>query len=545
MSVSLHPTNVLEATKAERPQPPLAPVNAADAAAGRRSGILGWLGRVLPTVLVLAALGSLAYWGHHGGWTLPRFSVLMGNREGNKDDWCAAHGVPESQCVECNPSLLPASKVYGWCKKHGVPNCPLEHPEVAQFPSVPEVTAADRERAERALALLPRPQNNSKCKLHLRRIQFASAEAFQRAGIEVEPVWRAPMAEFVRANGEVTYDQTRVARLSSRVPGMVWRVDKKVGDAVKQGEWIALIEAAEVGRAKSELLHALAQIRLKSRTVQSLHDAGQAVAAQRVREGEAELSEARIRLLGARQTLVNLGLPVDAEDFKDLAETQIAARLQFLGLPDDLRRSLDPKTTTANLLPIKAPLDGVVIGREVVAGEVVDTSKVLLVVADVRRLWLTLNVGQEDARKLALGQPVRFSDTSAEEVKGTVNWISTAVDEKTRTVKVRAELANGDGRLRANTFGSGRVVLRDEKDAIVVPNEAVHWEGDCFVVFVRDKNFLADNGFKVFHTRTIRPGAKDDKYTEILAGALPGEVVAAKGSGTLRAELLKNNLGEG
>jgi cobalt-zinc-cadmium efflux system membrane fusion protein len=64
-------------------------------------------------------------------------------------------------------------------------------------------------------------------------------------------------------------------------------------------------------------------------------------------------------------------------------------------------------------------------------------------------------------------------------------------------------------------------------------------------VFVRDKNFLHEGAPKVFHVRKVRPGARDDKYTEIIAGVLPGEVVATKGSGTLRGELLKNNLGEG
>jgi cobalt-zinc-cadmium efflux system membrane fusion protein len=111
-------------------------------------------------------------------------------------------------------------------------------------------------------------------------------------------------------------------------------------------------------------------------------------------------------------------------------------------------------------------------------------------------------------------------------------------------VQVRANLANADGRLRAFTFGQGQVVLREEKDAIVVPNDAIHWEGDCFVVFVRDKDFLAEDQPKVFHTRTVRLGARQEKTTEILAGVLPGEVVATRGSGLLRAELLKNNLGE-
>src|SRR5262249_24890418 len=102
-----------------------------------------------------------------------------------------------------------------------------------------------------------------------------------------------------------------------------------------------------------------------------------------------------------------------------------------------------------------------------------------------------------------------------------------------------------EGRLRANVFGAARVVLREEGKAIVVPNRAVHWEGDCFVVFVRDKDYLQPGAPKVFHTRTVRLGARDQNQTEIIAGVLPGELVAARGSATLRAELLRGNLGEG
>lgn len=80
---------------------------------------------------------------------------------------------------------------------------------------------------------------------------------------------------------------------------------------------------------------------------------------------------------------------------------------------------------------------------------------------------------------------------------------------------------------------------------MVVPNEAVHWEGHCHIVFVRDKNYLKEGAFKVFHVRKVRPGVKDESHTEIIAGVLPHEVVASKGSGILRAELLKANLGEG
>jgi len=67
----------------------------------------------------------------------------------------------------------------------------------------------------------------------------------------------------------------------------------------------------------------------------------------------------------------------------------------------------------------------------------------------------------------------------------------------------------------------------------------------CHVVFVRDKAWFHAASSKLFHTRSVRPGAKTDDYTEIIAGVLPGEVVATLGSDVLRAQLLKNNLGAG
>jgi cobalt-zinc-cadmium efflux system membrane fusion protein len=504
--------------------------------------------RAVPNLLVLLALAGLAWWGHHTGWKLPRFAELMGQSAPVKDDWCPAHAVPESICVECNPALLPRHRAPGWCRVHGVHECPFEHPSVAQSTGTFHVTPAVLERARRALALLPRPKNASKCKLHLRRIQFASEEAVGRAGIDVAPVWQGPITEAVTAHGELTYDQTRVARVSSPVAGRAWRVDRAVGQVVKKGEVLALIDSLEVGKARAEFLQALAQAGLRERTVASLSRASEkgAVADATLRQARAALQEAQIRLAGAEQALANFGLPVRGDDLKGLSTAEARRRVTFLGLPEPAVKGLDARTATANLVPLLAPLDGVVVTREVVAGEVVDAAKPLFVLADTRRMWLTLGVAQEDARHVRVGQTVRFRSAALDgEVTGPVSWISTAVDPRTRTVKVRADLANPTGLVRANTFGTGRIVLREEPEAIFVPREAVQWEGDCHVVFVRDRNYLTKGAPKVFHTRTVRPGASDGGNTEIIAGVLPGEVVVARGSGVLRSELLKNNLGEG
>jgi cobalt-zinc-cadmium efflux system membrane fusion protein len=169
----------------------------------------------------------------------------------------------------------------------------------------------------------------------------------------------------------------------------------------------------------------------------------------------------------------------------------------------------------------------------------VDASKTLFVIADVRRMTVVLDVRQEDAPRVSVGQTVVFRpDGDEDAVSGKVAWVSTEADEQTRTVKVRAEIDNAAGRLRAHTFGKGRVVLRESPTATAVPTEAIHWEGCCHVVFVR----LTD---EVFQTRKVRIGAKDARFTEVLAGVLPGEVVATEGSHVLKSELLKSKLGAG
>lgn len=509
-----------------------------------------WISRAGSTAAIVVLIGSLAFWGHSNDWKLPSFASLTKGDAKPVDDWCTEHNVPESQCIECNPRLLAKPEDYGWCKIHGVAQCPLEHPDVAQLKEIPVISTEDIDRANRALATRPRTENNSLCTLHQKRIQFASADAVEKAGVGIAVVQVRPVQEAITANGEVVYDQTRRANFSSRVSGTVWRVEKEVGDRVAAGDLLALVDAVEVGQAKSELLQALAQERLKESTLARLQNLGTdgIVAGRQLREAEAESDASRIRVQAARQALINLGLPVQLNDFAAIPTEEIARRIQFLGLPESLASTLDPNTTTSNLFPLRSSLDGVVISRQAVAGEVVGPEQTLFSVADVQHLWLMLNVRQEDAKYLTLGQPVDFepSDSPGEApVHGTLDWISTEADDATRTVSVRVELPNNDGTLRANTFGMGRIILREEPAARVVPTEAIHWDGMCQVVFVRDKNYFQADSPKFFHVRPIRTGVSENGTTEVIVGLLPGEVVASANSVVLESQLLKSNLGAG
>jgi len=498
--------------------------------------------RNAPNIVVFAVLGGVFYLGHHTGWKMPKLASLLGAPTDIAEDWCTEHLVPESQCVECNLALLPRPKEFGFCRQHGVNECVICHPELAQVAGEPRLPSYD---TAKAITVMSRSENNSRNTLHKGRVQFASKEAADKAGLDVDVVQERPMSDSISANGELLFNPTRVAHLSVQVPGMVAVVYKTVGDDVRAGDTLALVDAARVGQAKSQLLHAVVQVQLKRNNLQRLRSAATAIPGRSLMDAEATAKEAEIAYLSARQSLVNLGFNLP-DDLDQRDAKTAAVDLPLLGLAESQIENLPEGTRTANLIPIRAPYEGVIVSSDVVAGEVVDSTKLLFTVADPRQMWLTLHVRQEDARYVTRELPVRFfPDDSSNEVAGKVSWISPAVDERTRTLQVRVQLDNADERLRSNTFGTGRIVLRNEPRAIVVPREAVHSTSDAHFVFVRDRNYLKDDSAKVFHVRQVRSGAHDDRYVELLAGVLPGEVVATKGSAVLLAQLLRSSLGPG
>jgi cobalt-zinc-cadmium efflux system membrane fusion protein len=496
----------------------------------------------LPNLIVFTALGGLLYFGHHTGWKMPKFSALTGGTPAAEDDWCREHLVPESQCIECQPELFARGESFGFCRIHGVAECVIDHPELAQVKGDPHLPQYD---TAQAIAVRDRNENNSRNMLHKKIVQFTSAESAAKSGIDVDVVQERPMTEFLTANGEMTFDPTRVAHLSPRVAGTVAHVFKTLGDDVSAGEILALIDAAGVGQAKSQLSHAVVQYQLRKTSAERLRVAAESgsVPNKTLLQAEAAFQEAQIAFVSARQSLANLGFDVP-EEIETRNARQLADDLRFLGIPAEMVATLSRETQSANLIPVRAPLAGVVVSADVVAGEVVNTTNLLYTASDPRRLWLLLNVRPEDARYVTLGQSVLFrTDENANQAAGNVAWISPAVDEQTRTLRVRVVLDNEDRRLRDKTFGTARIILRDEPLAVVVPREAVQSTSDASFVFVRDRNYLKVGSPKVFHVRQVRIGARDEQYVELLAGVLPGEVVATKGSPVLLAQLLRSNLG--
>jgi multidrug efflux pump subunit AcrA (membrane-fusion protein) len=386
-------------------------------------------------------------------------------------------------------------------------------------------------------------------------VRFTSKEAMERTGIELVLVEERSMVSELVASGVVQYDQRHIAQLSARVPGSVWRVEKHLGDSVHKGEVLLVIESRDVGRLKAEFLNALVTHEAHREQLSILEEVKGAVMGRQIREAKSALRESRNHLHNAEQSLVNLGLNVSIADYEPLDDDARAARIRTAGLPA-LLAHVDPEHVTSNLLPLYAPFDGIVIGRDAVVGEVIDPAEPIFEVADISSMWVVLNISKEDAGLVAIGQPMRFRpDGSTDEYESRISWISTEVNEETRTLEVRAEISSGSDTsvaasaadrpapmtLRANTFGNGRIEVARRGTAIVVPRNSVQWDGSRWVVFV-------PTGEASFAARPVSPGVQQGDSIEIVGdftgGGTPTHVVGA-GSHVLKSQILLDRMEAG
>jgi membrane fusion protein, heavy metal efflux system len=384
-------------------------------------------------------------------------------------------------------------------------------------------------------------------------VKLASEEALKTAGITPERIEEELVGEYVEAHGDIDFDQDHYAHLSTRASGTAWRVFKHAGDEVKQGEVLALIASPEVARLKFDLEQTLLSVQTRERIYERLKGAGTSAATKDRDSAEASLREARIRLSNDQQSLLNLGLSVSVEELTHLSDEQVAARLRTLGIPDSLLQDVDPSTLTSNLLPMFAPFNSVVIKRDIVIGEVVNPGTPQFVLADLSRLWIMLHVHQEDVGKLDREQPVSFRvDASKEDAPpAKISWISAQVDEKTRTVLVRADVDNPKGRLRPNAFGDGRILVRQEK-RVTVPNEALQTVSNATLQTVTKEAlpfgevshvvFARGESATEFQPLRVTLGPRHEKFTEIRSGLGAGQTIAVSGTRKLLAALLKERI---
>ncbi len=437
---------------------------------------------------------------------------------------CAAHGVPEALCTRCNPAIIPAFEATGdWCAAHNVPEsqCTTCNPSLLAAQSTAETTSATPALVELVRAPeLPRSQRSPTvvCQTTNLRVQFLSPEIARDAGLEYARVERREITHTITSNAEIAYDGNRYVQLSARAPGVVTQIEKDLGQTVAAGEALTIVDSEGLGKAKAEYLEAQAAVilweRNHAREEQLLE---KHVAVERdVLEAETNLAVSRIRVSQAAQRLRNLGL--------DDAQIQEAAG----------------RRDTSSLLPLASPFSGIVVERSAVAGKVVDTTEPIFAVADTTRMWAMLDVYESDVPNVRAGQAVVFESEGlpGQRRGGHVTWISSHVDRRTRTLKVRAEIDNPDGLLRAGMFGKAIISIRNAELALVVPKEAVQWEGCCNVVFVRRSDVL-------FEPRKVQLGYETDGVFVVEDGLTGDEEVVTTGSFLLKTEILKGSIGAG
>lgn len=374
------------------------------------------------------------------------------------------------------------------------------------------------------------------------QVEFPSEKSLRRTGIKTRVIEERSMRERIKTTGVITYDERMFASLSARVSGAIWRVLKQPGDMIRRGDVLVIIDAADVGQAKAKFSSDLVSLESRVERLASYESVAGAIAQRQVRDERVAVREAKIRLQNTEQTLINMGFSLQKTLYEGLNDAERAEKLHFLGIPESISKELDPVKTTSNLLPVTASFDGVLIHHDAALGEMVEAGKPLLEIADLRKMWLYLDVSKEDASKMTLGQSVRFlPDGLEQELQSTITWISTEMNEKTRTLRVRAEVDNPvvssdpvTGQevrlLRAKTYGTGMITLRETPSAFVVPISAVLHDDNQPMVFanVSDRKFARIN---------VRLGAREGGSIQIESADLkPGMKIVTHGSHALKSE---------
>lgn len=423
-------------------------------------------------------------------------------------DWCAEHAVPESQCELCNPGLFPTRDVRP-TESDARPGVQNGRPGVAVVEAAPDpVGFVPR-------ALMP---PTARCAREFMQIRLASADIADDLGLVVEAIRAATAPYTFTCPAQLSYDAHHYARVTPRLAGILTEVRKDLGEAVAAGETLAVLDCLELGLAKSAYLEALALLSPAERNQQREQELAQKglTTEESLLAAEARLVECRVALGRAEETLRNYGLS--------------RREIEALGRSGD----------RGSLLPLVAPLSGLVVERDAVVGERVETDRSLFAVADTTTLWAMLSAPESELGVLALGLPVllEVNGLPGERFAGTLDWISTALDARTRTLSARARIENPHGLLRAGMFGRGTVAVGQSRPSTLVPKAAVQWEGCCNVAFVR-----ADP--TVFRPRKLALAYESGDYFVVRSGLEPGEAVVTEGSFLLKTELLKESIGAG
>lgn len=190
-------------------------------------------------------------------------------------------------------------------------------------------------------------------------------------------------------------------------------------------------------------------------------------------------------------------------------------------------------------LEVKAPIDGVITERKSTAGELVTKDTQIYMISDPTDLWVIAEIKERDIGAVKVGQQTNFTVLAypGEIFHGKIARIGNRVEDESRTLEVRIEVSNTDGRLKPGMFADVEIVTTVQENALLIAAAAVQTNGEEQIAFV-----VLDEGR--FEKRTIKTGMEQRGRVQVLEGIKEGEKVVTTGSFILKSELLKAALGD-
>ena len=349
-----------------------------------------------------------------------------------------------------------------------------------------------------------------------------TTEQVEGQNIKVAKAEGGTLSRHILVPGTITPDTDRIARVPVRVVGTVSEMRKRLGDDVRKGDVVAVLDSREVADAKSEYLTAMVQSDLQKINFERQQKLLASAAASQAAydNARAVFQENQLRVDLARQKLSALGLNA----------TEVAAAQK--------RDEATPNASTLRQYELRAPLSGRIVERKVDVGTAVgkegDPADVYTV-ADLSTVWIDLSVPTSELSKIREGARVTVTPDQGDgerRQEGKVVFVSPLLNADTRAARVIVALPNKDFAWRPGTYVNAEVEIARDAVPVRIPKTAVQTVEGKRVVFVR-----TDEGFE---KREVELGRSDDDALEVASGLKPGEDIAVGNTFLLKAELGKS-----
>jgi cobalt-zinc-cadmium efflux system membrane fusion protein len=333
-----------------------------------------------------------------------------------------------------------------------------------------------------------------------------SAELFtippeQMSHVQVLTVQPTTLTRTLRLTGAVAYNSFRTTPVITQVSGLVSRIVVVPGKKVTRGESMMYVASPDYSQLRTNYLKAKEAYALAQKANARARDLYQhkAIAEQNVEQADA----AEVQAGG------------------DLAAAQAALKVMGIIDPDDL-----VKAPASFEVPVKAPIDGLVVEQDVSAGQLIQPGTTqCFMVSDIRTVWVLVNVYQKDLPYVRVGDSVTIqTDTYPEVFRGRIAYVAASLDPSTRTLQARIETNNPGEKLKKDMYVVASVDAGTIPHAIALPDAAVlrDSENQPFVYAAVSSN--------QFGRRSVTLGESLNGQTQITSGLKAGDQVIGNGS---------------